>query len=47
MQKQQKAISAHTTTIRNTRLPLFMALILYTPGKYFCEYLQLDLMLVV
>lgn len=46
MQKQQKAITAHTTTIRNKRLLLFMALMPYTPGKHFCEYLQLDLMLV-
>lgn len=47
MQKQQKAISAHTTTIRNRRPPLFMALMPYTPGKHFGEYLQLDLLLAV
>lgn len=47
MQKQQKAISAYTTTIRSRRLPRFMALMPYTPGKHFCEYLQLDLTFVV
>lgn len=44
MQKQQKAISAHTTAIRNRRPTLFTALMPYTPGKHFRECLQPDLM---